>query len=396
MRILFLAHLFPLPLDSGGKIKSYYTLKTLAAVHEVHILAYVRTDEEMRLALELQKICDVTVIPLRRSKPRQFVDLANAFFSGKSFIVTRDFRDEMQRKLDELIDRFRPDVIHIDHLQMAQFVKFGGSYKTVLDHHNVESMIIKRIAETSESKPARLYARMEWPKLQRYELDICRKCDLVLTVSEEDKSTLLNLNSSLVNIESVPIGVDIHYFQPVERRSGSRNILSIGTMYWPPNVDSMLYFCRDIFPLVRNQIQNCTLTIAGQRPVESIQTLANDPAITVPGYIDDVREIARDCGAFIVPLRSGSGVRVKILNALAMGLPIVSTSIGVEGLDMESGTHLLIADNPEDFADAVVNVLSNASLADKLSRNGRALVCEKYSWEGVGERLLGLYGKYLA
>ena len=130
--------------------------------------------------------------------------------------------------------------------------------------------------------------------------------------------------------------------------------------------------------------------------MESIQTLANDPAITVPGYIDDVREIARDCGAFIVPLRSGSGVRVKILNALAMGLPVVSTSIGVEGLDVESGKHLLIMDNPEDFADAVVNVLSNASLADKLSRNGRALVCEKYSWEGVGERLLGLYGKYLA
>ncbi|MCE5324481.1 glycosyltransferase family 4 protein [bacterium] len=392
LKILFLAHLFPLPLDSGGKIKSYYTLKALAAEHDVRVLAYVRSDDELEHLSELESICKVDLVRLNRSKFRQLYDLLRAITMGKSFIVSRDYRDDMRCAYDRIISDFQPDVVHIDHLQMAQFVDFGGSYKTVLDHHNVESMIIKRLADTSESLPVRMYAGIEWPKLQRYEMDICRRASTVLTVSDEDKSTLTRLCSELNNIVNVPIGVDVDYFQHIERTEGSNNILSIGTMYWPPNIDSMLYFCRDIYPLVKAKMPECTLTIAGQRPVESIKALASDPSVAVIGYVSDSRDLAKDCGAFIVPLRSGSGVRVKILNALAMGLPVVSTSVGAEGLEVESGRHLMLADSPADFADAVVKVLQDRELADSIGRSGRALVCKKYSWQVVGGRLLSVYG----
>lgn len=415
MRILFLAHLFPLPLDSGGKIKSYHTLKALAGAHEVRMVAFVRNDEEERLIPELQSICaGVDVVRLKRGRCRQVRDLLGSLVRGRSFIIDRDYRADMADAVRRAVGELRPDVVHVDHLQMAQYVDFGGAYRVVLDNHNVESMIIRRVAETSESRAMRAHARLEWPKLQRYEVETCGQCDLVLMVSEEDRATLAGMLGLVQHgegrkdvwdegdgwdgcgkIECVPIGVDVDHFTPVERAVGSRNILSIGTMYWPPNVDSMLYFSREILPLVRERVPGCTLTIAGQRPVESIQALGRESGITVTGYVDDERLIAKECGVFIVPLRSGSGVRVKILNALAMGLPVVSTSVGAEGLAVKSGEHLLIADGPREFADAVVRVLGDAELADRLGRSGRELVCERYSWQRVGDRLLDLYDRYL-
>ncbi|MCL5103633.1 MAG: glycosyltransferase family 4 protein [Armatimonadetes bacterium] len=392
MRILFLAHLFPLPLDSGGKIKSFYTLRALAREHEVLALAFLRTADEEACISELQDMCpNLELIPLRRGKIRQLSDLGVSLLTNRSFIISRDYRAEMSEAFRSAVARFQPDVVHIDHLQMAQFVDFNDGYKTVLDHHNVESMIIKRVGEAPGSPFVRLYSRIEWPKLLRYELDICRKCDRVITVSEEDKHTLVSLQPTLDNVVSVPIGVDVEYFDGVIRDPASRNILSIATMYWPPNVDSMLYFHKEILPLVRREVLDCTLTIAGQRPVASIQALASDPGTRVTGYVSDSRDCARDCGVFIVPLRSGSGVRVKILNAMAMGLPVVSTSVGAEGLDVLSGEHILIVDTPEDFAKAVIQVLRDPELASRLGKSARDLVREKYSWDTVGGRLLEVY-----
>ncbi len=397
MKVLFLAHLFPLPLDSGGKIKSYHTLRALADEHELHVVAFVRTAQERELIDELAPLCaGLDVVELERSKMRGLLDAAASLAARRSFIVGRDYRADMAQVVKTAMDRFAPDVVHIDHLQMAQFVDFQAAPATVLDHHNVESMIIRRIAKSSKSIPMRMYAGIEWPKLQAYELDICRRCDVVVTVSEEDKSTLQSMDSSLSNVYSVPIGVDVNYFQPVQRDRGSLNILSVGTMHWPPNVESMHYFYREVFPTVRQIVPGCTLTIAGQRPVQSILDLQSDPSVTVTGYVDDVRDISKNCGVFIVPLKSGSGVRVKILNALAMGLPVVSTSLGAEGLDVESGKHLLIADSPDDFARKVAEVLENPELGDMLGENGRARVCERYSWDIVGRQWRELYDRCLA
>jgi len=397
MKILFLEHLFPLPADSGGKIKSLCMIRALAAEHDVRLLSYVRNEAEQASVAHLSEICrEVEAVPFERSRLADLRHAASSVLFGRSFIVTRDFRRQVLDRFRLAVREFEPDVVHIDHLQMAQFVGFDGGYRTVLDQHNVESMIVRRIAETSGSPLMRAYARLEWPKLLDYELGICRKADLVLTVSDEDASALRRFDSSLDNIESVPIGVDIGSTPVVERDTGSRDILFLGTMHWPPNIDCVLYFHREILPIVRKELLDCTFTIAGQRPPRAIERLVSDPAVRVVGYVSDPRELAAACGVFVVPLRSGSGVRVKILNAMAMGLPVVSTSIGAEGLAARHGEHLLIADSPHDFARAVVDVLTDPSLGRELGQKGRELVEREYTWDVVGRRLLALYDTHLA
>ncbi len=395
MRILFLEHLLPAPLDSGAKLRSYCTMKALASRHELMMLSFVRTRDELQRAADIREVSDrLQLVPIRRSRVRNASDALASLACGRSFIVSRDFRPEMKRSLGQAVKEFQPDVIHIDHLQMAQFVDFDGPYRTVLDQHNVESTIVRRMSETAQSPLARAYARIEWPKLQRFELDACGKCDLVLTVS--DKAELQRQRPSLTNIESVPIGIDTDFFHVVERNTESKDILFLGTMYWPPNIECVRYFHREILPIVRRSVPDCTFTIAGQRPDRSVMALASDPGVRVTGYVDDVREIARECGVFIVPLQAGSGVRVKILNAMAMGLPVVSTSVGAEGIEAVPDEHILIADGPEAFAKSVVSVLTDPALASRIGQNARILACEKYSWTTAGNRVLRLYDERIA
>ncbi|MFQ3549464.1 MAG: glycosyltransferase family 4 protein [Armatimonadota bacterium] len=343
----------------------------------------------------MRQICpNIYTIELKRPK---ILDIKNAFSAivrNNSFIIARDHFNQMADAVKKISNDIKPNIIHIDHLQMAQYVNFIPNtfkFKTVLDNHNVEADIIKRISERSDKLLHKLYASIEWKKLQKYELNICKRSSVVITVSDIDKKRLYSLDNTLKNLQTIPIGVDTEYFGKVKYNPQSNNILHIGTMYWPPNVDSMLYFYKSIYPLIKKQIPESTLTIAGQNPVNEIIKLSEDKSVNVTGYVDDIRTIAENCGVFIVPLRSGSGVRVKILNALAMGLPVVSTSIGAEGIDIEDKKHILLANSNHEFADAVVKLLENKQFAKEIGDAGRKLVQEKYSWDIVGKKLIDLY-----
>lgn len=405
LKILVLEHLFPMPPDSGGKIKSLCTIRSLASAHTVQVLSYVRTETEQEHVPKLKSICDnVDTVSFSRSRPADAACAVKSALLGKSYIVTRDFRREMLERFRQAVQKFQPDVVHVDHLQMAQFVDFDSSYLTVLDQHNVEHIIVKRISETSTNALLRAYARLEWPKLKKFERDACRRSNLVLAVSDQDAKELRNLmlpgahrqeNATVPPVETVPIGVDFDSIPLVERDPNSKDILFLGTMYWPPNIDCVLYFYREILPMIKQKLPECTFTIAGQKPPRAVQDLARDPAVRVTGYVKDPRDVAAKCGVFVVPLRSGSGVRVKILDALAMGLPVVSTSIGAEGLAVKNGEHLLIADDAESFAEAVTTILNNKEVAQNLGLRGRELVRQEYSWQVVEKRLLDVYESHL-
>jgi sugar transferase (PEP-CTERM/EpsH1 system associated) len=398
-RLLFLAHLLPWPLEGGGQIKSYYTLRALASQYDITLLAFIRTEKEKESIAPLLPLCTggVQTVLLQRSRVR---DLSQAFLSllqKQSFLITRDGNAAMNA---EVATQLAQDysVVHVDHLQMMQFVPAETpQVKVVLDNHNIEYRIPQRIAETSGNPIVRLYAGQEWKKLREFEVGAIRRADATLTVSEEDATGLREVAASCADrIFPVPIGVDIEYFGVADRKTPSKTLLSIGTMSWLPNVEAMLYFCAEILPKIREQIPSVRLNIVGAKPTATIRALGEkDASITVTGSVPDVRPYAEDCGAFIVPLRSGSGVRVKILNALSMGLPVVSTTVGAEGIAVESEKNILLADSPTDFANAVVRLLQYPEVGDELGKKGRELMEAQYSWEAVGEILLQVYRRYV-
>ena len=393
-RILFLAHLLPLPLDSGAQIKSYHTLQTLAANYDITLLAFVRSEEENQHIKNLRSFCvgGVQTVPIARSKARNITDAATALLTRNSFIVSRDHVPAMQKAVIERLTKQKYAAVHIDHLQMAQYVlpRRSGA-RLILDHHNIESVIIKRLSETTDSRAMRIYAAQEWPKLQRYEVGVCKQCDAVVTVTDEDATTLRLLAPELKNVTVVPIGVDGEYFCPLPRHE-SKTLLSIGTMHWQPNIDAIMWFYEAIYPLIKQQVPDVRLNIVGPKPPGRVSSLSiSDRSVSVPGHVEDVRMPAEECAAFIVPLLAGGGMRVKILNALSMALPVVSTHVGAEGIAVTHEKDILIANNPEAFARACVRLINDPRLRAQLGDAGRQLVETRYSWNAVGRRLLSVY-----
>jgi glycosyltransferase involved in cell wall biosynthesis len=404
-RLLFLAHLLPWPLDGGGQIKSYHTLRLLASRYDIRLLAFIRRPEERENVGPLEPLCaaGIKLIPLPRGRGRDIGIAAASLAGGRSFIIARDSAPAMYNAVNaELENRRGPRyaAVHVDHLQMAQFVP-GNTHraKVVLDQHNIEHRIPQRLAETPGTHLlTRWYARGEWSLLRDFELDACRRADRVLVVSEEDRDGFLVLDPTLApRLAVTPIGVDMDYWGGVLRRPDARDLLSVGTMYWPPNVDSMQWFCADILPRVRAEIPGVRLNIVGARPTPAVRALGEaDLDVVVTGSVPDVRPYGENCGVFVVPLRSGSGMRVKILTAMAMGLPVVSTTVGAEGIDVTNGENILLADTLEAFAAAVVRLLRDPAGAERMGEAGRRLMARAYGWDAVGKRLLSVYDELLA
>ncbi|MEN6371580.1 MAG: glycosyltransferase family 4 protein [Armatimonadota bacterium] len=389
MKILFLTQLFPYPPICGGTIRSCNILRHLGEKHEVVLVSFVREDptaEQMGVAASF--CSEVHTVPIRRSAAANMKFAAKSLFSRKPFIIARDQVVGMQHAIDGLLEPGGFDMVYVDHLQMAQYMDRWDHIPWVLDEHNVEWKIIERMAQSERFSGKGLYASIEWKKLKEWELSACEKAGLVLTVTETDKATLLRECRDLGNVTCIPIGVDFDSFPKAGLSPNARNILSIGTMSWPPNIDSILYFADEIYPEIKSRSDGVKLVIAGSKPAGSIRKLPSmDSSIEVTGFVQDLSALMSEAAVFIVPLRSGSGLRVKILNAMAMGLPVVSTSVGCEGIGAENGRHLLIADTPQAFADSVLRLLSDFELRKQLAEVGREFVLSNYGWDSILARL---------
>ncbi len=388
-------------------------LRALATKHNVTLLAFVRSEEEKRHARHLAEFCErVETCLLPRSSWRDMTVLGASFLRGKPFIIARDYVAEMDAKVQELLATNSYDVVHIDHLQMAQFVPNGGRTVTLLDEHNVEWRIIERVARSESGMAKRIVAAVEWRKLREFEAAACRDADYVLTVTKEDSNALSALEKDgsdscqPCKIYTIPIGVDTRYFEYSWQPDPEPRSVFVGTMYWPPNVDCVTRYCRDILPLIRRRAPSLEFDIVGLRPTAAVVELGRHaPGVHVSGSVEDVRPYMSRSRVFVVPLHAGSGMRVKILNAMAVGAPVVTTSVGCEGIEglvtvrkpVQSNpnreANIWVADSPEDFAEAVVTLAGDEDLAAGLSRNGRKLMVEKYDWGIIRQDVLGLYDR---
>lgn len=389
LRILWLKTELLHPVDKGGRIRTYQMLRELKQSHHI---TYLTLDDGTAAAdapqLATEYCHELVRIPFRRSanfSPAFWFELARSIASPLPYTILRYRSTAFRRALTELVERQSFDVVVCDFLMPAVNVPASLPCPTVLFQHNVEADIWRRHVEVATSPPRRAVLYLEWQKIRRFERASCRRFDQVITVSAEDRDTIRTEYD--VAASDVPTGVDTAYFS----RSGvdsrrPRHLVFTGSMDWLPNIDGMKFFVEQVLPRIRSELPDVSLTIIGRDPTPEVLALADgDARITVTGRVDDVRPGMEEAAAFVVPLRVGGGTRLKIYEALAMECPVVSTRVGAEGLPLEDGREILLADGPEDFASAVVRLLTDPTLAAQLAANGADVVRRRFGWDRAAE-----------
>jgi glycosyltransferase involved in cell wall biosynthesis len=394
MRILLLTQVLPFPADSGPKVKTLNVLKYLARKGEVTLVSFVRGDQTRDIEALRRYCAEIHTIEMRRDKWRDGLALLRSLARAQPWMMLRDDRAEMRALVDRLSAARRFDIAHADQLNMAQFALRARGAKTVLDLHNALWLLYKRLAATTTSRAQKLLLNRDWPLLKRYEGAMCRAFDAVMAVSEEDRAALEDaMGQPRPDMLVVPITVDGDEIAAVVRAPGASRLLHIGTMYWPPNIEGVMWFLDHILPAIRAARPDAGFDCVGARPPQALLARNSaDGGVNVTGYVEDVGPHLRNAALFVVPLLAGGGMRVKILNALAQGLPIVTTRLGCEGIALEHGVHALIADTPADFAEASLRLLNDRAYADALGRNARQLFESRYDYRAALRPMDRIYG----
>jgi glycosyltransferase involved in cell wall biosynthesis len=307
-------------------------------------------------------------------------------------MMLRDERADMRAVLADLARTETFDVVHADQTNMGQYALPFTESRKVLDLHNALWMLYKRLATTTaRHSPMKYILARDWPLLKRYEGELCRQFDAVTAVTEEDRDLLIEAGAR-DDITVIPIAIDTDEQAQINRRPSGPHIVHIGTMYWPPNIDGINWFLDHVYPLVKQQVPEVRCTLIGARPPASIvQRGHDDPSLTVTGYVDDPMPFLEDASMMMVPLLAGGGMRVKILNALSQGLPMVSTTVGCEGIRVRDGHDILIADTPEAFAAATIRLLNDATLNTQITSAGRQTAEQFYDYRQACRPLDEIY-----
>ena len=414
MRILYLTQVLPYPLDAGPKVRAYHVLQHLAAQHQVTLVAFVRSSDSPESINHLRSICAaVHSAPMRRSRSADLLSAARSLFNAQPMTILRDERAEMYQLLDDLTARQPFDAIHADQLAMAQYALYaqrtllrrnpGAKPLLTLDAHNAYYLIPQRLAKVARNPLMKAFLWREARLMTRYEGNVYQQFDHLLTVTDEDQQCIRAIlpSGNALQMTTLPICVDAAP-APVERLPDAHGLLMLGGLHWPPNTDAARWFVNEIWPSVRRQAPEAQLFIVGQRPSDDVKAWgdflgisqpeqANGAPIVVTGYVADPSPFIRASAALLAPLRSGGGMRVKIVDAMNWGLPVISTTIGCEGIKVTPGHDILIADTPADFAQSALDILCDRALRERLSTNGRRLVVQHYDYRTAYATLDGIY-----
>ncbi len=406
MRILFLTQIIPYPPNAGPRVKTWNVLRYLVGRgHEVTLVSFVRPEEDPFVPTLRELCAAVYTVPIHRSRLRDVYYLLRSNVTGRPFLIERDDLRPMRRLVRRLLAEQEFDAIHADQLTMTQFALDAKEIEgpqpfTIFDAHNATWTISDRLLENVPTvfKPI---LRLETGRIRRYEGMLVRKFDHTMVVIPQDRDNLLAgvdppVRPSLAQrISVIPIAVDTEELRPVQRQVGSRNIMTLGSLNYPPNVDGIRWFLQEAFPLVRQQMPQVTLTIVGKSPpADFVEAAQQQPdVIEVTGYVDDLTPYMERAALLVVPVRAGSGMRVRLLEAFARAMPAVTTTIGLEGIVADHDKHVLVADTAVSFAAATVRLLQDEALQARLARNGRALAELCYDWQVALQKMDAVFAQ---
>ncbi len=403
MNILILTPQLPYPPHQGTTLRNFNIIRILAQRHTIDLISFLAPDQQLNSASVLSKLCrriDTLPQPQRTIQQRARDTLLSRLPDMGLRLESNAMHELVRKRLTES----KYDVLQIEGIEMAQYgwPKLGDNGKIVFDDHNCEYLLQKRNCLADLRIPKRwiaaAYSLVQWQKLCQYEAMICRRSAAVVAVSQADAQALNHLTPE-VNAEIIPNGIDLAEFHPLAAHSSPLTphptLVFTGKMDYRPNIDAVLWFGREVFPLIRQQIDDVCFQIVGMNPHARLDVLREVAGIEITGAVEDVRPFIHNAAAYVIPLRVGGGTRFKALEAMACAKPIISTSLGVEGIDVQEGRQMLIADTPQAFANAVLSVLRQPSSewVQALCRNARSFVEEHYGWEQIVPKFEHIYAQ---
>lgn len=383
MKILFAANRLPFPPYRGDKLKIYNLASLLSKHHELHLVTFLQDKKDEQYIPELAKIFKrIDLIPLPKSA--SVFQAVKTIFSKKPLQVGFFKSKKMEEKIADILQQEQFDAVHVQHLRLAQYWHNKKQIPRILDLPDAYSLYWKRRVKSS-SGPKKWFNFLEFKRVFGYE-DILNEFELSLVCSQEDLY-YLQKEKHIQNVHLLPNGVDCAEFSfPDNDYSEEKNILFTGNMDYEPNIDAVVYFAEEIFPLIQKEIPDVKFTIAGQRPVDKVKNLANEH-IEITGFIPKLSEVYKTAAIVVAPLRFGAGTQNKVLEAMATGIPVVSRNIGFKGLGIESGEGAILALNTQDFADTCVRLLKNKELRREVGKKGEEIVRNHYNWQVIAKQL---------
>jgi len=405
MRVLQFAPRVCWPLDTGAKLRNYHLARVLAQRADVSLLAF---DDHLRLSTELISAFEKMykqVVAIPRDSAYTSTKIVRGLLGKTPLPVLNYTTSPMKRALDHLLSQEDFDIIQVEsihlmsYLPIAQKARIREARKrplVVCDWHNVESELMQRYSEREPGRLRRAYAGRTARLMNEFEKRALREFDAHIVVSQRDAARLRELNPD-ARIFVIENGVDTSFYSDLETKTESlaHRIVFVASMDYHANIDGAIKFAREVWPRLRERQPELVFTIVGKDPAPEVRRLAQLPGIEVTGTVDDVRPFYREALAAVVPLNVGGGSRLKILEAMAAGVPVVSTTLGAEGLEVRHDENILIADTNEELVEAITSVIENEAQRHHLTAAGYALVSTRYDWSSLGASLFSAYEELL-
>lgn len=398
MKILWVKTGKILPLDTGGKLRTYNILRHLSANHELTYLSYYDGARDESYEREVPTHIPGTMIVYTPGQSltgfRRHLDYLRHLTWRAPYAVSRFANTQVQQLLKQWIAQRRFDVAVCDFLHCTLNFPRELATPTALFQHNVESILWKRKATVEPAWVDRAVFKLESAKMLRFEPQQVRRFHHVIAVSEADREAMSKMVDPS-HISVVPTGVDLSkYPYDPTLRPQSALVVFTGSMDWQPNIDGVEFFCNEIWPLVLRKVPQARFRVVGRDPHPRVKKLASE-SVEVTGSVPSILDHLREAAAIVVPLRIGGGTRIKIYEGMATGKATVSTTVGAEGLDVEHGRDILLEDSPPDFAEAVVTLLQNEELRRRLEI-GAVMTARKYDWSAIAPRFIEVLQKTIA
>ncbi len=389
MKILFLTSRLPFPPKGGDKLRVFNFIKFLSKKHDIYLISFIESQEEKEHVEELKQFCkEVETILLKPLK--SYINCILHFFSKNPQQISYYRDTRMCSKIKNFIKKYEIDAVYTHLIRMAPYAKDLKLFR-VLDLTDAISLSLKRSLKY-RSHVFYLFYLLEWLRVKRYEKEIIQCFDKCLLVSDIEKNAIENAKN-LRNMEIIQNGVDFDRLTPSDKPYDDKKISFVGNLHSFPNRDAVMFFYNDILPLIKKEISDIKFYIIGVNPPPRILELNNDKNIVVTGPVEDLKYYLEDSACFVCPIRAGAGLQNKILEAMSLGLPVITTSIGFEGIKAKEGKDLLVADKPEDFAEKIIEIIKDENLRNDLSQNAREFIVERYNWEDVVKKLEDVFRK---